>query len=184
MSRFKKEFWLFVFFVLFTMFFGWLLGWIFETSYTKSTAMTILYYVIFRVGFNFGYEDGEKKGYERGVENGISHHLRLLKDFMLSSKSEVLYKAFNAFLVFAEKESGKNVIIKPTFKFTSGDIIESKKENGIKYKIKRVGILNEIGSFDYLCECLFEGYEGKERLMQYDKVDENFKVVDHEACEV
>ena len=89
-----------------------------------------------------------------------------------------------AFLVFAEKESGKNVIIKPTFKFTSGDIIESKKENGIKYKIKRVGILNEIGSFDYLCECLFEGYEGKERLMQYDKVDENFKVVDHEACDV
>ena len=62
--------------------------------------------------------------------------------------------------------------IMPKAKFKVGDEIVSKNNTTIKYEILEVGILNELGLFDYKCKLLTPGeLQGTIRNMEIEKVD-------------
>lgn len=62
--------------------------------------------------------------------------------------------------------------IMPKAKFKVGDEIVSKNNTTIKYEILEVGILNELGLYDYKCKLLTPGeLQGTIRNMEIEKVD-------------
>ena len=68
-------------------------------------------------------------------------------------------------------------------KFNVGDKIISKHNKEIKYVVKAVRVVNELGEYEYVCENIGddERFAGKVRSMREYKVDENFELYKEES---
>ena len=77
----------------------------------------------------------------------------------------------------------KSVVIP---KFRVEDVITSKKNSALKYKIKAVGVLNEIGEYDYVVEDVTDNpdYKGRIHNMSISKVDEWGVVVEQKVGKI
>lgn len=73
-------------------------------------------------------------------------------------------------IAWLEKQKEQKVIIP---KFRIGDIITSFKNNTIKYFIKKVGVKNELGEYDYIVEDISDdpAYKGRTHEISIEKVD-------------
>lgn len=88
----------------------------------------------------------------------------------------------NDILAWLEKQGEqKQTVIIPRFRV--GDVITSTKNSALKYKIKAVGVLNELGEYDYVVEDVTDtDYKGRIHEMSISKVDEWGVVVEQKSA--
>ena len=125
---------------------------------------------------------------DEGIQNWVNENFPELKESENEMIRKVLielvkcneksgYKLLNnvptsSILAWLEKQGEqKQTVIIPRFRI--GDVITSTKNSALKYKIKAVGVLNELGEYDYVVEDVTDtDYKGRIHKMSISKVDE------------
>jgi hypothetical protein len=100
----------------------------------------------------------------------------------LTQLNRVVNKGIENAIKTKQGEQKQTVIIP---RFRVGDVITSTKNSALKYKIKAVGVLNELGEYDYVVEDVTDtDYKGRIHKMSISKVDEWGVVIKDKIYEV
>lgn len=133
-----------------------------------------------------GIQNWVNENFSELKENEDETMIKYFRDLAPFDKVDELYEKYgfshkDAISWLEKQGEQKQTVIIPRFRV--GDVITSTKNSALKYKIKAVDVLNELGEYDYVVEDVTDtDYKGRIHKMSISKVDEWGVVVEQKPA--